>query len=217
MTLRFHPLLGAALSVCVLGMPTAHASIEVDDATRSGNPGFYRQLDSALATLEKSGDPHIRDLLAALRAAPGRITIRQMTGDPSTWSNQGDPDHGHTNPGDGRPKNSDRSAPASATTFVPLSALQTGHGQWKNGVLVHELVHALDLATGHWNGDSSVRERRATFMQNLWRRDVGAPLRESYHGRFATLDYQHAAREGTITEYVGYILTRSDFPKPAGH
>jgi hypothetical protein len=79
-------LLNAALSVCVLGALTAHATVEVDDATRSGNPGFYRQLDCALATLEKSGDPHIRRLLAALRAAPGRITIRPMTGDPSTWS-----------------------------------------------------------------------------------------------------------------------------------
>jgi Effector protein len=204
------------LPVCVLGMPTAHAAVEVDDAARSGNPGFYRQLDSALATLDKSGDPHIRHLLAGLRAAPGRITIRQMTGDPSTWSSKGDPDHGHTNPDDGRPKNSYRGAPTSAATFVPLSAIQPGHDQWRNGVLVHELVHALDLATGHWNSDTSVRERRATFMQNLWRRHVGTPLRESYHGRFATQDYQHAARQGTITEYVDYILTQSDFPKPPG-
>ncbi len=35
----------------------------------------------------------------------------------------------------------------------------------KNGMLVHELVHALDLASGRYHRDSSVRERRVVFLQ----------------------------------------------------
>ncbi len=32
-------------------------------------------------------------------------------------------------------------------------------------MLVHELVHALDLASGRYHRDSSVRERRVVFLQ----------------------------------------------------
>jgi len=93
-------------------------------------------------------------------------------------------------------------------------ALDPGGPRWRSGLLIHELVHALDLVTGRYNRDYSVRERRAVFMQNVWRLHVGSKLRVSYHGDFATLDYQYAARHGTITEYANYIFTRADFPKP---
>ncbi len=57
-----------------------------------------------------------------------------------------------------------------------------------------------------------VRERRAVFVQNLWRARVGFPLRVAYHGQFPTLDYQYAASKGAIPAYANYVLTRADFP-----
>jgi hypothetical protein len=136
-----------------------------------------------------------------------------MTDDRSTWSNDGDPDRGHTEPADGRPKREGRTKPTDATVYIPLSALEPGASRWKSGLLVHELVHALDLATGRYNRDYTIRERRATFMQNLWRTHVGFKLRVSYHGRFATLDYQYASRHAAIDRYADFVFTRADFPK----
>jgi hypothetical protein len=60
----------------------------------------------------------------------------------------------------------------------------------------------------------TVRERRAVFMQNVWRAHLGRKLPTDYHGRFATLDYQDAARRGAVGELARYIFTRSDFPPP---
>jgi hypothetical protein len=98
--------------------------------------------------------------------------------------------------------------------FVPAAAVETGGSQWKNGVLVHEMVHALDLAAGHYDQNEPVRERRAVFMQNIWRTHTGAELRTSYHDRFATLDFQNATKSNTVPKYLGYIFSRSDLPPP---
>ena len=189
------------------------ATLAVDDPDRADNPDFYRKLHAMLESLERSDDPYIRQLRAEVLAAPGAVRFRRMTDDRSTWSNDGDPDRGHTEPSDGRPKSKGRTAPTNATIFIPQSALEPGGSRWRSGLLVHELVHALDLATGRYNRDYTVRERRATFMQNVWRHRVGAALRVSYHGKFSTLDYQDASRHGTIAKYVNYIFTRADFPK----
>ena len=97
--------------------------------------------------------------------------------------------------------------------FIPQTAVEIGSRRWGSGLLVHELVHALDLATGRYNRDYMVRERRATFMQNVWRHHVGAKLRASYHNQFATLDYQYAARQRSIADYATYIFNWADFPK----
>lgn len=177
---------------------------------------FYRNLSAMLDSLAQSSDPVIRRLHDAAAAAPGAIRFREMTDDPATWSSDGDPQRGHTEPDDGRPKREGRSAPTDATVFVPPAALEVGSPRWRSGLLVHELVHALDLASGRYNRDYTVRERRATFMQNLWRHDVGSRLRTSYHGRFATLDYQVAAAHGTIAAYANEIFTGAGFPKPPG-
>ena len=78
----------------------------------------------------------------------------------------------------------------------------------------HELVHAHDIAYGQYARENPVRERRAVFMQNVWRARLGTPLRPTYHGRFDTLDYQDALRRGTLSELEDYIFNRSDFPPP---
>jgi hypothetical protein len=208
-------LIASALAlILAVGAESAVAVLVVEGPAGSANPGFYDRLRAALGILERSDEPNMRRLHAAVAAAPGRIRFREMTDDPATWSSDGDPDRGHTEPDDGRPKREGRSRPTDATIFVPRSALEPGSARWKSGLLVHELVHALDLATGRYNRNYVLRERRAVFVQNLWRRHVGFRLRDSYHGKFPTLDYQFASQRGTVPEYLNYLYTRNDFPDP---
>ncbi|MBI4526795.1 MAG: hypothetical protein HY695_23610 [Deltaproteobacteria bacterium] len=198
----------------IVATESALAVLAVDNATGPASPRFHRQLRTALALLERSDEPHIRLLYAAVVTAPGTITFRQMTDDRATWSRDGDPNRGHTQPSDSRPKRQGRTKPTNATIFIPESAVKPDSARWKGGLLVHELVHALDLASGRYNRDYTVRERRAVFVQNIWRHHVGYRLRVSYHGAFATMDYQFASERGAIAEYMNFILRRNDFPEP---
>lgn len=204
----------AALVLAGLVQP-ACARLVVQDPAQAVDPAFDRMLGAMLDALGRSNDAVIRRLHDAAAAAPGAIRFREMTDNPATWSSDGDPQRGHTEPDDRRPKREGRNAPTDATVFIPQVALEVGSARWRSGLLVHELVHALDLASGRYNRDYTVRERRATFVQNVWRHDVGSRLRVSYHGRFATVDYQSAAQHGAIAAYADYIFTRADFPLPA--
>ncbi len=201
--------------IAACAMKAATATLLVDDPPSPKNPEFYKKLQSALVKFEQSGDPTIQRLHAAVVASPGTINFREMTDDKTTWSSDGDRDRGHTEPTDGRPKREGRSKPVNATIFIPRSAVESGSPRWNSGLLAHELVHALDLTTGRYNRDYTVRERRATFIQNIWRHHVSSPLRTTYHGKFPTMDYQHASKQGTIAEYADYIFTRAYFPKPS--
>lgn len=199
--------------VMAFTMKAATATLLVDDPPSPKNPEFYKKLHAALTKFEQSGDPNIQRLHAAVVAARGTINFREMTEDKTTWSSDGDSDRGHTEPTDGRPKREGRTKPVNATIFIPKSALESGGPRWNSGLLAHELVHALDLTTGRYNSDYTIRERRATFIQNIWRHHVSSPLRTTYHGKFPTMDYQYASKQGSIAEYADYIFTRADFPK----
>ena len=200
--------------ILAIAAKSANGALVTEGHAAPGNPVFYDKLRSALALLERSDDLQIRRLHAAVVAAPGRISFRRMTDDPTTWSNDGDPDRGHTEPVDGRPKREGRSEPTDCIIYIPQSAVEPGSSRWKSGLLVHELVHALDFATGRYNRNWMLRERRAVFLQNVWRARVGFRLRDSYHGKFPTVDYQFAAQQGSIAEYLDYLYSRNDFPKP---
>jgi hypothetical protein len=192
----------------------AAAGLVADPPAGVDEPRFYEQLRAMLAELSRSRDPLVRRLHDTAKASPAAIHVRPMTDDRSTWNSDGTRTRGHTDPDDKRPKNEGRDKPSDATVFVPAEAVVPGMGSWKSGTLVHELTHAIDLANGRYNPEVSVRERRATFMQNVWRSHTGAALRTSYHGRFPTLDYQEALRRGVVEEYAHHIFTRSDFPAP---
>lgn len=201
------------LVIFALAADPAGAVLVADTPAGSANPRFYEKLRTALTILAKSEDPHIRQLHAAVVAAPGTISFRPITEDRATWHSDGDPNRGYAQPSDGRPKREGRSKPTNATIFLPQSAVEPGSSRWKSGLLVHELVHALDLASGRYNRDYKVRERRAVLVQNIWRHRAGFQLRVSYHEAFPTLDYQYASKRGTVAEYVNYIFTRADFPE----
>ena len=201
----------SSLTILLLGLgsQSIHAALAID-----GSGQFQDQLRAALTMLAQSNDPAINQLHAQLVSAPGVVTFRQMTDDRATWSNDGDPNRGHTEPSDGGPKREGRTSPTDATIYIPQSAIVPGSERWRSGLLVHELVHGLDLATGRYNRDYAVRERRAVFLQNIWRERTAFSLRTSYHAVFPTMDYQYAKSLGLTANYLEYIFSRSDFPAP---
>jgi len=178
---------------------------------------FYERLREAVASLATDTDPTIRRLHAAAGAAPARIMFRPITDDRRTWSSDGDRDRGHTEPADSSPKQEGRTRPTGAIVHLPPWGVDMTIKRWSNGLLVHELTHALDLATGRYHPNNRMRERRAVFVQNFWRDRIGAELRTDYHGYFPTLDYQEAKRQRRIDEYVGYLFTRNHFPDTAAN
>ena len=133
---------------------------------------FYRQLLTALDSLKASDVPLMRELHAAVLAAPKSVSFRPIIDDPVTWHRDGDRNRGYTDPADGGKKSLGRSQPTDAVIYIPRHAVEPGSPRWKSGLLVHELVHALDLIEGRYHPSDPVRERRATFVQNVWRQLV---------------------------------------------
>ena len=85
----------------------------------SGSATFDRRVQEALAILARSEDPAIRELHAAVVAAPVTIKVRPITDDRATWHADGDRLRGHTEPVDARPKNEGRASPTNASCLVP--------------------------------------------------------------------------------------------------
>jgi hypothetical protein len=120
---------------------SAFAGIEIDPAS---DPEFR---SGAMQALAASPEPAIRRLHAAATAAPATIMLRAITADPATWHRDADPTRGHTQPGDGQPRSSGRNRPTDAVVHVPADTFVPGSARWKSGLLVHELVHAIDSPT----------------------------------------------------------------------
>jgi hypothetical protein len=192
----------------------AAAGLSTHPPAGVNEPRFYEHLRTTLEEFSGSKDPLIRRLYETAKASLAAIHIRPMTDDRSTWNADGTRTRGHTDPDDKQSKGLGRDKPSDATVYLPPDAVEPGNEHWKSGTLAHELTHAIDLANGRYNKDVKIRERRATFMQNVWRGShSGFAIRTSYHGRFPTLDYQEAMRTGKMDEYARYIFTRSDLPK----
>ena len=200
-----------AIGLCSF-VGAARAGLVLEAPVGVDEPRFYEQLKAMLGEFAHSKDALIRRLYESASAAPAKIHFRPMTDDKSTWNSDGTRTRAHTEPDDKRSKGEGRSKPADATVYLPPGAVEPGDTNWKSGTLAHELTHAVDLANGRYDRDVKLRERRATFMQNLWRSHSGYTLRTSYHKRFPTLDYQEAVKRGDLDEYARFIFTRSDFP-----
>src|SRR5262249_18381712 len=88
----------------------------------------------------------------------------------------------------------------------------------KRGMLPHELVHAVDLVYGHTHPDRIVRERRASFMENVWRDVHGWRLSEQYFdGKLPaseTLEDQRAKSRGLLARGSEMLLSTRAFDCP---
>jgi len=209
---RLACLVGALTAATSMGSAIAKIILEPPpEVSAPMHRAFYDQLRKAVDNLARFDDPAVHRVYAAAMASPGTIVFRPITADPSTLATDNDPDRGHTEPADGRPKREGRTRPTGAVIFLPMWGVEQGK-RAGSGLLLHELVHALDMTTGRYSPDNRTRERRAVFVQNAWRARVGYKLRTNYHGYFRTLDYQESKRTGRFDEYAEYLFTRDDFP-----
>ena len=201
--------------ILLLWFWAASAAAGVSVETGPGAPpSFKAQTEALLEVLRTSPDAPVRELYARVAAAPVPITIRPVTDDSSTWHKDGDRTRSHTEPLRRLPKERRGKEPTGSTVFLNPESVQPGSKRWRSGVFVHELVHAMDFAYGRRDPDTSVRERRAVILQNVWRARQGRGLRSSYHDRFATLDYQHWRAQGRLDELYRYLFRRADLPPP---
>jgi hypothetical protein len=175
----------------------ASAERAVETPPSQGDTEFERDLRELLEVLRESPQAELGRLIDRAENAPVEIVIVPITDDETTWHRSGKRSRSHTDPVDGRPTKLGRSEPTGARLYLNPEALRPGAKRYRNGTLVHELVHAVDLAYGQYNADYAVRERRAVFMQNLARELNGYKLRGSYHERFPTRHYQEAKTAGT--------------------
>jgi hypothetical protein len=185
---------------------TAEARIEIEIPNEKPiAASFKTNVNNFLTSLEESRAAHLLRLITLLRESDATVSIRAITDDPEA--------NAHTDPTDGKPKNLGRKKPTAAVIFINSDRVDPNHESYRLGMLAHELVHALDLTHGRYHSDYAWRERRAVFIENLWRDLNGFELRDSYHGRFPTTDYQYAKAEGTVAYYANFLFTRNDFPE----
>lgn len=190
---------------------------------------FKDRVWALMDDLMTSSKPGLRLLYERLLRSPVPITIRSISDDASTWhvketrmaprkrpAARGR--RSHTDPSDSKPRGARRDRPTGSTIFINPFRLNPSDGTYKSGTFVHELVHALDLAYGLYNSAVKIRERRAVFFQNMWREAKGEDLRENYHGKFVTDDYQRAVRAGRagrpndVAAVTAHLLLHNDFP-----
>ena len=176
-----------------------------------GSSVFKTRVQDYLNT-GKQISPHTRRLIDALANSSQRIKIVPITSDPSTWHPAGDPERSHTRVAKGQSKAKKRQRPVDAIIYVNVKRITPSHKSYSRGTLMHELVHALDLASGRYHDDYVIREKRAVFFQNIWRMWHSSRLRKHYHQKFKTLEYQQALDAGLINEFVEYFFKYNDLP-----
>jgi hypothetical protein len=196
------------LGLLALARPAA-ARVVVDDTV----PGFKRHVDTILDGLERSTDAVLRRFGQMLVDSPVPIEVAPITNDPTTWAQARDRTISHTAAYDGSSLVGPRSKPTMAIVYITPQRVDPRNPVYSQGILVHELTHALDLAYGHWNADNAVRERRACFMANVWSAPRGF-VRHKYFTQYNVEDYTLAAGTGHIADVAQFIFTRSDLPGP---
>ena len=172
---------------------------------------FREQVDQALK-MASERSLYLHRLIDSLVASPVLVTVRPITDDPVTWHHSGNRNRSHTRPLDSLSRSEQRNRPTASVVYLNPSRIRPNHRSFTRGTLVHELVHALDLATGRYHGDYVVRERRAVLFQNLWRDALAVSPRSDYHERFVTLEFQIAKQRGNLSGLVDHYFSANDLP-----
>lgn len=176
-----------------------------------GPPDFTAKVRANLSHA-KQLSTYLRQLISAAEGSSKQISIRPITDDPKTWHYSGKKSRSHTEANDDKKRGRPRVSPTDAIIFINEHRIIKTHKSYRSGTLIHELVHAVDLVKGNYNGDYVIREKRAVFFQNIWRDKLGKSLRKSYHKRFSTDEYQNAIRDGGVTYFVRHYLSNNDLP-----
>ncbi len=160
----------------------------------------------------KSSSKHLAKLIQNIERSASTVTIKPITNDQSTWHKSGKKSRSHTEALDNMGRGAARDTATNSIIFINTNRITQTHKTYNSGTLVHELVHALDLAHGKYHGSYPIREKRAIFFQNIWRYAHSRELRTDYHGRFETNEYQKSKRSGKLNQFVKYYFEYNDIP-----
>jgi hypothetical protein len=183
-----------------------NASLVID-----GKSDFKRKVNANLFEA-KSSSIYLAKLIQNIKNSSSTITIKPITNDQSTWHKSGKKSRSHTKALDSKSRSAERNTATNSIIFINTNRITKTHKTYNSGTLVHEIVHASDLANGKYHGNYPIREKRAVFFQNIWRNAHSKKLRTDYHGRFETTEYQDAKKAGKLKQFVNYYLTHSDIP-----
>lgn len=176
-----------------------------------GSGEFKNKVNSNLSEAAR-GSIYLAKLIQNIKSSRSTITIKAITNDRSTWHNSGKKSRSHTESLDNKGRGAERNTPTNSIVYINTNRITRSHRTYASGTLIHEIVHASDLANGRYNSSYPVREKRAIFFQNIWRNLHAKELRTDYHGRFETKEYQIARKNGKVKQFVEYYFTYNDLP-----
>lgn len=176
-----------------------------------GSSDFKRKVNFYLNDA-KNSSIYLKELVKTAANSSRTIRITPITDNPSTWHANGKKSRSHTEALDSQRRGTERNTSTNSVIYINENRITLNHKTYKSGTLIHELVHALDLANGKYHRDYSIREKRAVFFQNIWRQSHGKKLRSDYHGRFKTLEYQNAVASGKVKQFVKHYFVNNDLP-----
>ena len=177
---------------------------------------FHRGIMAGLLVM-RDKSPYLAQLLRAAQDAPFPIVLHPLMED-RAMSLHHDPYRPYARVGGSRVLGRDGTIGYPAAVYLTLANVNPYWSESKRGMLAHELVHAVDLVYGRSHPERLVRERRASFMENVWRDVHGWRLTEQYFDgklpAFETLEYQRAKSRGAIARCVQMLLSTSAFDCP---
>ncbi|MES9969680.1 MAG: M91 family zinc metallopeptidase [Candidatus Thiodiazotropha sp.] len=176
-----------------------------------GSSDFQAKVRGNLAEA-RTASTHLAKLILNAERTPAKITIKPITDDRSTWHKSGKKSRSHTKALDNKRRGAERDSSTDSIIYINRNRITRSHKTYKSGTLIHEIVHALDLANGNYHGRYPLREKRAVFFQNIWRDKQVKKLRSDYHGRFKTIEYQNAKKARQVNFFVDYYFENNDIP-----
>ncbi|NOQ14432.1 MAG: hypothetical protein GQ583_08160 [Methyloprofundus sp.] len=193
--------------VKIINVRLAAAGISID-----GSNDFKGKVKINLSEA-KNSSRYLFQLINSLQKSSSTITIQAITNEESTWHKSGQRSRSHTEALDNKRRSDARSSATNSIIYMNENRVNQTHRSYNSGTLIHELVHAHDLAYGKYNSNYTIREKRAVFFQNIWRDTHSKTLRTDYHERFETNEYQNAKQAGKLNKFVNYYFTHNDIPQ----
>jgi len=191
--------------------------IETPEGDLRGREFERNVIAGLIAMRDKS--PYLAQLLKAAQDAPFPIIVRPTMEDPSTFFGT-EPYRAHAQAAGPLSISRDGVRGYPAAIYLTLMNVNPYGSYSKRGTLPHELVHAVDLTYGRLNPDRIVRERRAVFMENVWREAHAWRISERYFdgktASFETLEYPRPKKKGAAatSRWVALILNGNSFDCP---
>lgn len=181
------------------------------DLVIEGSSDFKRNVKTNLSEAGSSST-YLAKLIQNIKSSSSTITIKPITNDQSTWHKSGEKSRSHTKALDNKSHGAERNTLTNSIIYINTNRITRTHKTYNSGTLIHEIVHASDLANGKYHSSYTIREKRAVFFQNIWRNTHSKKLRTDYHGRFETNDYQNAKKAGELMQFVQHYFAYNDIP-----